>query len=206
MSDSAPRLETAIRKHFLPHLREDGFAGSGRTFRRVVNGLIQVVNVQGSRFGGKFAINLAIQPSAIPDVVGNEPDLKKITESQCEFRRRLAESGGDQWWKHDSSQASMDAALCAAADVYVRKGRPILVDTSSLTSPLLTVSPEDFARDHFNFCGFGSTKIRMTLALARLRKVEGRLAESRAFAAQGLASVGSAVGLRREFELLSATY
>lgn len=206
MSDSVPRLETAIRNRLVPHLREDGFKGSGRTFRRVVNGWIQIVNVQGSRYGGKFAINLAIHPSTIPDVLGNEPDLKRITESHCEFRRRLAETGSDQWWEHDSSQASMDAAVSAAADVYVRKGRPILVDTCLLTSPLLTVSPEDFARDHFNFCGFGSTKTRMALVLARLRKAEGRFAESRAFAAQGLASVGSADGLRREFEILSATH
>jgi hypothetical protein len=200
MSNAVPRLETAIRQCFAPHLR--GFAGSGRTFRRVVRGWIQVVQVQGSRYGGKFAINLAIHPLHIPDVLGNQPDPKKITESHCEFRRRLAESNSDQWWEHDSSQPSMDAAMSAAADVYVRKGRPVLAEVSSPASPLLAVSPEDFARNNFNFGGFGSTKTRMALALARLRKSEGRLVESREFAAQGLASAGSAVGLRREFELL----
>lgn len=202
MSDPAPRLETSIRRYLGPHLREDGFAGSGRTFRRLTNGLIQVVGVQGSRYGGQFAINLAVQPATIPDVLGNAPDLKKITESHCEFRRRLAESGADQWWEHDMSQAGMDVAVAAAADVYVRIGRPALGAVSSPTSPLHTVSPEEFANDDFNLCGFGSTKVRMALVLARLRKAEGRVAESVAFAVQGLASVGTAVGLRREFELL----
>lgn len=202
MSDPAPRLETSIRRCLGPYLREDGFTGSGRTYRRLTNGLIQVVNVQGSRYGGQFAVNLAVQPSTIPDVLGNTPDLKKITESHCEFRRRLAESGADQWWEHDMSQAGMDAAVAAAANVYVRLGRPVLDAVSAPTSPLLTVSPDSFANDDFNFCGFGSTKVRMALVLARLRKVEGRVADSRAFALQGLASVGTAVGLRREFELL----
>ena len=205
MSNPGPRLETSIRSYLGPYLREDGFTGSGRTFHRLTNGLIQVVNVQGSRYGGQFAINLAVQPSTIPDVLGNTPDLKKITESHCEFRRRLAESGADQWWVHDMSQASMDAAVATAAEVYIRIGRPVLDAVSSPTSPLLTVSPQDFANDDFNFYGFGSTKVRMALALARLRKIEGRLAESRAFAAHGLANIGPAVVLRREFELLSGT-
>jgi hypothetical protein len=203
MSNPVPRLETSIRSCLVPHLREDHFAGSGRTFRRLVNGWIQVVNVQGSRYGGQFAVNVAIQPLAIPDVLGNDPNVKTITESHCEFRMRLTESGSDEWWEHGPSQASMDAAVSVAADVYVRKGRAVLAAVSSPTSPLLTVSPEAFANDDFNFCGFGSTKIRMTLALARLRKAEGKLAESRAFAAQGLANIGSAAGLRRDFELPS---
>lgn len=74
---------------------------SGRTYRRTRNGQIHVVNIQGSRYGGKFAINLAIQPVTIPDVLGNDPDSKKITESKCEFRKRLSESGEDQWWSYD---------------------------------------------------------------------------------------------------------
>jgi hypothetical protein len=101
MSTHIASLEVAIRKCLAPCLREDGFAGSGRTFRRVLNGWIQVVNVQGSRYGGRFSINLGLQPLAIPDVVGNVPDPKKIREELCEFRRRLSESGADQWWTHD---------------------------------------------------------------------------------------------------------
>ena len=110
MNAAVPKLETAIRAVLVPQLREDGFAGSGRTFRRAVNGCVQVVNVQGSRYGGRFAINLGLQPLAIPDVTGVFPDPRKISEPGCEFRRRLSSTGADQWWIHDSLAESMLAA------------------------------------------------------------------------------------------------
>ena len=40
-------LEPSIRKYLLPLLKNDGFAGSGRTFRRIDNDAIHLVNVQG---------------------------------------------------------------------------------------------------------------------------------------------------------------
>src|SRR5919109_238405 len=116
MSASSPRLETSIRTYFLPYLKEDGFGGSGRTFRRVSSGWIQVVNLQGSRYGGQFAINLGVQPVGVPDVLGTNPDSMKITEPLCEFRRRLSEAGADQWGGHDGTQSGMDAAVAAPFD------------------------------------------------------------------------------------------
>ena len=52
MNVTSPRLEVSIRAYLVPHLKQDGFSGSGRTFRRVTNNWIQVVNVQSSRYGG----------------------------------------------------------------------------------------------------------------------------------------------------------
>jgi len=199
MSSSLPRLEDSIRTHFLPHLKEDGFTGSGRNFRRVINGWIQVVNVQGTRYGGQFAINLGLQPVSIPDCLGNNPEPKKIIESLCEFRKRLAERGVDQWWDYDRSQDSMDAAVVTAAGVYVRIGRPLLSRLGRPDSPLNLVSIEDIKNGRFDFLGFIYTNVRMALVYARLRKAEGKLAESKAFAEYGLAHVGSAVGLKNEF-------
>ena len=206
MNERAARLEDAIKKCLVPYLRQDAFTGSGRTFRRVIEGWIQVVNVQGSRFGGQFAINLGLQPLAIPDVLGNVADPKKITEPLCEFRRRLSESGADQWWKHDGSALSMEAAASAAADVYERIGRPLLNEICSAGSPLNTVSAEAFEKKDFDFRGFKSTNVRTALVLARLREAQGRLSESRSFAKYGLAHVGNAVALRRELERLCLTH
>jgi hypothetical protein len=203
MSSFTPRLETSIRTYLLPHLKEDSFTGSGRTFRRVTNGWIQVVNVQGSRYGGQFAVNLGIHPTLIPDVLGIIPDVKKFTEPQCEFRRRLAESGGDQWWKHDATQESMDAAVIAAAEVYARIGRPLMALAGGLDCPFNSLTAQDFSMGGYKSLGFGSTNVRMALALARLRKAEGKLSESKAFAAYGLAHVGSAGSLSAELKRLS---
>ena len=196
MSASTPRLENSIRMFLAPVLKEDGFAGSGRTFRRLTDGLIQVVNIQGSSYGGRFAINLGLQPIAIPDVSGNMPDLKKITEPLCEFRRRLAESGSDQWWQHDTSQSSMDNAVAAATDVYITIGRSLFDRVARSPSPFDSISVEDFQNGNFDFCGFGSTEVRMALVLARMRKAQGRIAEAAAFGEYGLAHVGNAAMLR----------
>lgn len=201
---AAPRLETAIRAHLTPCLRADGFTGSSNRYRRVVDGWVQVVSVQGARGGGSFAINLAVQPLAVPDVLGNTPDQRKITEELCEFRRRLSETNSDQWWEHDGTEIGMNAAAAAATLVYVKVGRPLLDHVSVPDAAMNTVTADEFERGAFDFSGFGSTQVRMLLTLARLRRSQGRANDSAAFARVGLAHVGSAMALRRELEKLAA--
>jgi hypothetical protein len=200
---SAPRLETGIRAHLRPWLRADGFAGSGRTFRRVRDDWVQVVNVQGSKWGGSFAINLAIHPLVLPDLRGNPPDPKKITQELCEFRRRLSEGNSDQWWKYEASDESMNTAVSAAAQVYIDYGRPLLERMSGPDVPMNTLFAADFAKGKFDFAGFGSTEVRMALALARLRRGQGRDVEAASFAAYGLTRLGGATALRRDLEQLA---
>ena len=202
MTASTPKLEASIRAYLQPRLKEDRFSGSGRNYRRIENRLIQAVNVQGSRYGGQFAINLGIQPLDIPDVLGREPDPKKITEPDCEFRRRLSEDGIDQWWTHTSTAESMDAAVQAAAVVYVRAGRPLLALLGGPDSPIYSITPQQMPTFRDVFRGFGSTDSRIAYVLARLRKADGRTDEARAFAFYGLEHVGNAVALRSKLEEL----
>lgn len=184
-------------------LREDGFAGSGRTFRRTRDGWVHVVNVQSSRWGGQFAINLGLQPLSVIHVLGELPDPKKITEPLCEFRRRLSDSGADQWWAHEPNQESMNTAVEAACNSYITTGRALFAQVCGTRSPFDVVAPEEFAHGNFDFGGFGSTQVRMALVLARLRRAQGRVLESAAFAKVGLAGVGNAVALRLELRQLA---
>lgn len=55
--DAYERFHQLLKRDFLPLLRADGFKGSGNTFRRVKGDRIDVVNVQGSRHGGKCCVN-----------------------------------------------------------------------------------------------------------------------------------------------------
>lgn len=197
------RIETIIKVQLAPTLRADGFTGSGRTFRRTRHGQIHVFNVQGSRYGGQFAINLAIQPLAIPDVRGNEPDSKKIMESTCELRRRLSESGADQWWKYHD-QASLEQAMSDAKDVYEAYGRPVFDAMSTLPSPLDRVTVGQLADGPLGLHGFGTTKVRLALMLARLREAEGRISEAVSFAVYGLEHAIKSFGLRSELERIAA--
>lgn len=203
IASSQSSLETAVRTVLAPILREDGFSGSGSTFRRVNAGWVQVINVQGARQGGSFAINLAIHPLAVPDLLNQTPAPKKITQELCEFRRRLSETDADQWWIYDMTEASMASAMASAATLYKNVGRRLFDSVSGTSSPIMTVSPSEFAAGSFDFLGFGSTNVRMALTLARLRREEGCLEESMAFAAYGLENAGSAVALRRELRHLA---
>jgi len=197
-----PRLEASIKDHLSPVLKSDGFFGSGRTFRRISGDLIHVVQVQGSRYGGQFAVNLGIQPRCIPDVAGNSPDESRIREELCEFRRRLSEARRDQWWEHEGSKESMDAAVRAAASVYLAVGRRLFSELSGLESSLHKVTPEQFEAGQYDFAGFGSTKVRMARSLALMRQSIGNPADANAFARIALASLGNASALRSDLEKL----
>lgn len=201
-SGSMPRLESSIKDHLSPVLRSDGFFGSGRTFRRVSGDLIHVVQVQGSRYGGKFAVNLGIQPRSIPDAAGNSPDARKIREERCEFREGLSDTNGDQWWEHAGSKESMDAAVRAAAAVYTTVGRRVFSEMSGPESPLHRVTPAQFEAGEYDFSGFGSTKVRVARSLALMRQSVGNPADAGAFARIALAGLGGASALRAELEAL----
>lgn len=198
-----PHLESSIKDHLSPVLRGDGFTGSGRTFRRISGDLIHVVQVQGSRYGDEFAVNLGIQPRSIPDADGNSLDATRIKVELCEFRRRLSESGSDQWWKHGESKESMDAAVREAASVYTTIGRGLFSELSGPQSPLHNVTPAQFEAGQYDFSGFGSTKVRTARALALMRQSVGNLADTRAFARIALTNLGGADALRAELEALS---
>jgi hypothetical protein len=123
---SQPRLCSALRTVLASIL----LTGSGTTFRHVTAGWIQVINLQGARRGGSFAINLAIHPLAVPDLQDKTLDPKKITQELCEFRHRLAETGADQWWKHDTTEVGMASAMANAATVYKNVGRRLFDSVS----------------------------------------------------------------------------
>jgi len=146
--------------------------------------------VQGNRYGGSFAINLAVHPLAIPDLLGNRADEGKITEELCEFRRRLStsEARGDFWWKHDGTQAGMDVAMREAAKVYDQFGRSLMERIAGLESPIRTATADDVTKGVNHFFGFGLTKTRTALALARLRIQTNRREEAKAIARVGLAN------------------
>lgn len=204
MPAGAPRLESSIRKCFLPYLKEDGFRGSGRTFRRVINDWIQVVNFQGSMYGGQFAINLGLHHVHLPIISGPILNPEKIREYECGFRRRLSDSDLDKWWKHDSTESSMDAAVTDAAEVYLSVGRPLLNNLGALESAFDSVTPGLLDSKGIGFLGFtAGGDVLTALALARLRKLQRRQTESKAFAAYGLTRlVGTATALKTQLERL----
>lgn len=201
MTDPKPSLAKAIQTQFAPMLRRDGFSGTGQRYWRVLSGQCQLVEVQSSRDGGKFAVNLGIQPLAVPLLSGVEPEPKRMREMDCLLRRRLAIQKSDQWWDYQLTQPSMDAAAQDAAAVYEQVGKRQLEFMAQPNSPVNTLSPEEFTAGAFEFNGFGNTSALMAWTLAHLRMATGNSTEARGFARVALEEIGDGrwgSGLKKE--------
>ena len=194
------RIEHAWKDFLEPVLREEGFKGSGRNFRCSEHEFVKCVSFQSAQHGGRFAINLGVQPTMIPDVTGNDVNVSKICEIDCEFRRRLTDGATDQWWSYTQLNSSKIQAAQDAATSLVKFGLPSFARMVGSQSQLLAINPITFAAGAFDFSGFISTKVRMARALALIRLAHGDKGASRAFAALALAEISgsSGSGLRAE--------
>jgi hypothetical protein len=198
-------LVHALKEHFAPILRAQGFKGSGQTFRRVSGDCLQVINVQRDKYGySEFYLNVAVHPLAIPDARGRPADPRKMYDYDCEFRTRLGPSGADSSWRYEWSKVSMDSAVAAAASRCVEEGLPLLERMSGANSPLDTYRPEHLGEIESDILGFSALSVRMSLVIARYRLASGRVAEAREFAQAGLERLGAASGLKDELEQLAA--
>lgn len=194
MSDDRPSLAKAMQTQLAPTLRRDGFSGTGQRYWRVLGGQCQVVEAQGSRYGGKFAINMGVHPLSVPTRSGDAPEPKRIKEMECMFRTRLAASKGDQWWDYGRTQASIDEAARDACAVYERVGKAQLDSIAKSDSPINTLTAKAFAARAYNFNGFGNTRILTALTLAQMRKAAGDNKEAAEFARIALEEIGDGAG------------
>ena len=184
MTSDKPRLEDSIRVHFAPSLRADGFRGSGRTFRRIVDEAVHVVNVQGFWFGGRFAVNLGVHPLRLVDVAGKMRAPSKITESFCAFRTRLGDS---LTWHHDGTSDEMDRAVVDTAAFYRTHAHDFFGLFMGPDSVLQTLTVDSLQAGTYQFEQYcmGSV-IGVAYEFAKLRREQGRLSEAKAFASFAL--------------------
>jgi hypothetical protein len=200
-----PSLAKVIQSQFAPTLRRDGFSGTGQRYWRVIGDQCQVIEVQGSRYGGKFAVNMGIQPMAVPLRSGDNPVPKRMRNVDRVFNKRLAIQEADHWWDYQLNQVSMEAAVRDACVMYEQVGGGQLEFLAQPNSPMNTLTPEAFAARTFDFKGFGNTSILMALTQAQMRKAAGKNAEARGFAQVALEEIGDGArgsGLRAELRAL----
>jgi hypothetical protein len=192
MSTTSPRLEDAIRLHLASVLRREGFAGAGRTFRRVVDGAVHLVNVQGFYYGGRFAVNLSVHPLGLPCVGGGPADAKKITEEKCEFRKRLTEGPAGRVWDHDDTPESMATAACDAAAVFEQYGLAFFRRFVGSGSVLRTLTSAELLAGDTSLSPYClGSPVRLAYTFARLRARDGQREEAAAFARWALANGAS---------------
>jgi hypothetical protein len=172
-----------------PRLRALGFTGSGQYYRKVAGEWVVVVNLQGSKWGDKFFVNLAAHPVLIPTINDDPVDPKKIKEYDCLFRTRV---GKDWSWNlRFGAGAELVSQIEQAANDLVTRAH-------GLRAAVATDPPETLVR---NFA-IGQTDAFASLHLARAALAFGDVHKASAIAEWGLNAAGDALILRARLKAL----
>lgn len=210
--DSGKLFAAAIRETFAPALRQLGFSGSGRHFRRQRGDVIDAINVQASRHGDASCINLGLHFTCLPTGVPEQrPELQAWREIDCEFRTRLVPAGeSDHWWRHGSTPEENRAAAQDIVRLYLAAGEPLFQQFPTSRAFADSCSTDALVRRQNRPTAsfpWHSTDVRAALALARIHRHHGNVAQSQRFAALclQLAEGGPlAEDLRTELKALAA--
>ena len=174
-------------------IREWGYRGSGQNYRRVVDDIIFVINIQKSRDGDHFFVNMGGQPTAIDDDADRAPNPRTAKEYECVFRQRLS----GRWQRVLSADEIV--ALTRALDDARRDFERSVLEVREL-------SREGRAQELFDRRRNMGTGARATLVLARLLAADGHSAGARELAEHAIVGAGDgAVGLRYAAERLLAS-
>jgi hypothetical protein len=194
-----------LKHDFLPILRADGFKGSGTTFRRVLTDRIDVVNVQGSRYGGQCCVNVAVHFPFLPSAGGTSvKDPKKFKDYECTFRIRLREaSESDRWWTYGANDSEAKASLASLIDIYRRRSALFFAKFEPFPEVFEQITPTDMDAGDLSKMPPGSlTRVLAALTMARIMNHLDRNEKCREFAEVGLRHLGGAAGLKTELERL----
>lgn len=197
------RFHDKLSETLVPHLKADGFKMSGNVFRRFEDDVIHVIEIQGARSGGQCALNLGIHLRFLPTVGTNQNPTPKITEPECEFRRRYVPDGeSDHWFAYGTTDEEALESAFNLARAYIDWSRPYFDRFRRFPEHFIQVTSETYdGRDPSVFPPT-STETRALLALARIYTHLNRADESVKFATRGLQSIGSATALKAAFKVL----
>lgn len=173
-------LRAAINGRIAPLLRQMGFKGSGRNFRRNRADFSDWISIgKGQRsYEGYFAIELGCHP-LLPLQPGK--DLKPRTFSDCWFWTRLRPHGkDDQWWNADPVSNS---ELDRIENLLGTRAIEWFSEFETLAETFGGITPETIASTHALGSQYGITPSRFAYAAARalqaLDKPEAALAVAR---------------------------
>lgn len=205
--DAYKHFHRLLKRDFSPVLRADGFMGSGNTFRRVKGERVDIVNVQGSLYGGKCCVNLASHFSFLPVGGGCATDLATLKQSDCTFRDRLHEaSESDHWWTYGASDAETESSVASLVELYRRRGTLFFGKFEPFPEAFEQITPAEMDAGDFSRMPAAMTGVYAALTMARIMKHLGRLDKCRAFAEIGLRHLGHAIGLQAELEQLRGVF
>jgi hypothetical protein len=177
-------------KEILPylgaHIRALGFKGSGQTFRKVEVDYVFVINIQGSRSGKVFYVNLGAQPTFIPAEC--DAALSTLKEYECVMRRRVGKE-----WEWDLND---EARLALIRQIEVEQ-KAFFGTVGQLRTAIAQDSVDELLRKY----SMNNPPARAALHLARMAIFLGHTATSHALVERGLMLASErATGLIRDLQ------
>jgi hypothetical protein len=122
--DSKSLFLNTLKQEFSPLLRSEDFKGSGQNFYRVSADLVHVINIQGSKWGDGYAVNLGLHPLGMR-IRGApiSPEPKRLKEYECIFGKRLSPSPEtDHWWRHRGFLTTPERSARSIIKCYTKFG------------------------------------------------------------------------------------
>jgi hypothetical protein len=199
------RFHRLLRRHLSPVLRADGFQGGGNTFRRAKGDRIDLLNVQGSRYGGQCCVNLASHFLFLPTEGGGQlTDPMRFKECQCTFRDRLHEAGeSDHWWPYGANDAEAEASVAHLLDLYRRRGTLFYRRVEPFPEVFERITAAEIDAGDLSKMPAAMPVVSAAVTLARIMNHLGRRDQCRAFAEVGLRHWTHGGGLKAELERLT---
>ncbi len=202
LMDAKKEFFDIVKKEFAPALRDVGFKGSGQNFRRVQDEVINVVNIQGNKYGGSCAVNLGLHLTFLPlNWTDQLPDIKRIKAYDCEFRMRLAPRyRNDYWWKFGSWLHTPTKKARHLINVYFQYGEPRFKRFNTVEKIVSMLSIDDIKTKCITN-PFGTVAVqRGALTMARIYQHRGKVSRAKEFAKAGLDNIGRTETLRPALE------
>lgn len=180
-----------ILKSIGARVREWGYRGSGQNYRSTLDDVVFVINIQKSRWGDQFYVNLGAQPLVIPHEGEGEPDPKALKEYECVFRSRVKNE-----WRTDLSPPEVEDLLRLIDETRKAFQAKVL--------EMRDLSRRGLGRELLESHGYILSGPRAGLILGRLLAADGHAKAARFLAQQAIASAGRADMLRAAAERLIA--
>lgn len=199
---------TQLKESFFPVLRNLGFKGSGQNFRRISGEMIHTINIQNNKYGGSCCVNLGLHLTFLPVSWSADqmPDSKKVKAVDCEFRKRLAPGGkNDYWWKFKGKGlfGKPSKSVAHLKETYLNSGEPEFKKYQSVEDLIHRLTPAAVEKEE-RIPVFGEVApARGALTMARIYQHSGDFKLCRRYAQLGLKVIGSAYGLKSELEKLA---
>lgn len=119
-----------LAKHLYPHLRAQGFRGSGTTLRRLDLPMVNVFNVQASSGATRCYLNLGVHLTFLPPEGGQLVEPQELGEAQCAFRSRIDPPGDQLGWYYGSSESEAEAQVRRIVGEWERQAEPFFAEHS----------------------------------------------------------------------------